>query len=72
MYSVATLTFGKAAHLAFTEPLSRFMIWVALAAWVAVATALVAGLRGASGFGFSGNHHGIAGRVEQRQPAEEL
>ncbi|HEY6495815.1 MAG TPA: tellurite resistance/C4-dicarboxylate transporter family protein [Trebonia sp.] len=39
MYSVATLTFGKVAHLAFMEPLSRFMIWVALAAWLAVAAA---------------------------------
>jgi tellurite resistance protein TehA-like permease len=39
MYSVASLEFGKAAHLAFTEPLSRFMLWVALAAWVAVAAA---------------------------------
>ena len=37
MYSVATLTFGKVAHLAFMEPLSRFMLWVALTAWVAVA-----------------------------------
>jgi tellurite resistance protein TehA-like permease len=42
MYSVATLTFGKIAHLAFMEPLSRFMLWVAMAAWVAVAAALVA------------------------------
>jgi tellurite resistance protein TehA-like permease len=42
MYSVATLTFGKVAHLAFMEPLSRFMLWVALAAWVAVAAAFIA------------------------------
>ena len=41
MYSVATLSFGKAAHLAFMEPLSRFMLWVAVAAWIAVATAFV-------------------------------
>jgi hypothetical protein len=39
MYSVATLTFGKAAQLSFTEPLSRFMLWVAVAAWVLVAAA---------------------------------
>jgi tellurite resistance protein TehA-like permease len=39
MYSVATLTFGEAAHLAFMEPLSRFMLWVAVAAWLAVAAA---------------------------------
>ena len=41
MYSVATLTFGQVAHLAFMEPLSRFMLWVALAAWLAVAAAFV-------------------------------
>jgi tellurite resistance protein TehA-like permease len=41
MYSVATLLFGKAARLAFMEPLSRFMLWVAVAAWIAVATAFV-------------------------------
>ena len=42
MYSVAMLTFGKVTHLAFAEPVSRFMIWVALAAWVVVAAAFVA------------------------------
>lgn len=47
MYSVATLTFGKIAHLAFMEPLSRLMLWVALAAWMAVAAASVARLRSA-------------------------
>jgi Molybdopterin oxidoreductase/Voltage-dependent anion channel len=41
MYSVATLSFGKAAHLAFMEPLSRFMLWVAVAAWAAVAAAFL-------------------------------
>jgi tellurite resistance protein TehA-like permease len=49
MYSVATLTFGKVAHLAFMEPLSRFMLWVALAAWIAVAAALVARIRRPAG-----------------------
>jgi tellurite resistance protein TehA-like permease len=44
MYSVATLEFGKAAHLTFTEPLSRFMLWVAVAAWVLVAAAFGARL----------------------------
>ena len=44
MYSVATLTFGKAAHLAFTEPLARFMLWVAVAAWALVAAAFLARL----------------------------
>jgi tellurite resistance protein TehA-like permease len=42
MYSVATLAFGQAAHLAFMAPLSRFVLWVALAAWVAVAGAFFA------------------------------
>jgi tellurite resistance protein TehA-like permease len=37
MYSVASLTFGRAAHLTFKEPLSSFMLWVAVAAWVMVA-----------------------------------
>jgi len=41
MYSVATLSFGKAAHLAFMGPLSRFMLWVAVAAWVLVAAAFL-------------------------------
>jgi tellurite resistance protein TehA-like permease len=41
MYSVATLSFGKAAGLAFMEPLSRFMLWVAVAAWVLVAAGFV-------------------------------
>jgi hypothetical protein len=60
MYSVATLTFGKVAHLAFMEPLSRFMLWVALAAWVAVAAAFLARIWGVS---FSGHHRGVTGRV---------
>jgi len=41
MYSVATLSFGKVAGLAFMEPLSRFMLWVAVAAWVLVAAAFL-------------------------------
>jgi tellurite resistance protein TehA-like permease len=41
MYSVATLSFGKAAGLAFMEPLSRFMLWVDVAAWVLVAAAFL-------------------------------
>jgi tellurite resistance protein TehA-like permease len=41
MYSVATLSFGKVAHLRFMEPLSRFMLWVAVAAWAAVAAAFL-------------------------------
>jgi tellurite resistance protein TehA-like permease len=44
MYSVATLTFGKAARLAFMGPLSRFMLWVSIAAWVLVAAAFLARL----------------------------
>ena len=42
MYSVATLVFGKAAHLHFMEPLSRFMLWVAVAAWLVVGAAFLA------------------------------
>jgi tellurite resistance protein TehA-like permease len=42
MYSVATLSFGKVAHLSFMEPLSRFMLWAAVAAWVVVAVAFIA------------------------------
>jgi tellurite resistance protein TehA-like permease len=41
MYSVATLSFGKTAHLSFMEPLGRFMLWVAVAAWVVVAVAFL-------------------------------
>jgi tellurite resistance protein TehA-like permease len=37
MYSVATLSFGKAANLGFMRPLARVMIWVAVAAWTLVA-----------------------------------
>jgi hypothetical protein len=44
MYSVATLVFGKAAHLGFMEPLARFMLWIAVAAWTLVATAFLARL----------------------------
>jgi tellurite resistance protein TehA-like permease len=45
MYSVSTLTFGRAVHLAFMAPLSRFMLWVAVAAWLAVTAALIARIR---------------------------
>ena len=41
MYSVATLTFGKAARLPFMEPVARFMLWIAVAAWVVVAAAFL-------------------------------
>ncbi|MGH3419365.1 MAG: tellurite resistance/C4-dicarboxylate transporter family protein, partial [Streptosporangiaceae bacterium] len=42
MYSVATLVFGKAARLTFAEPLARFMLWVAVAAWAGVAAMFLA------------------------------
>ncbi|HEU5416983.1 MAG TPA: tellurite resistance/C4-dicarboxylate transporter family protein [Streptosporangiaceae bacterium] len=45
MYSVATLTLGKAAHLTFMEPLARVMLWVAVAAWALVAAAFLAQFR---------------------------
>lgn len=41
MYSVATFTYGRVTHVTFMEPLARFMIWVALAAWALVAVDLV-------------------------------
>jgi tellurite resistance protein TehA-like permease len=41
MYSVATWTFGKVAHLNFMRPISRVMLWVAITAWLAVAIAFV-------------------------------
>jgi len=44
MYSVATLTFGKAVRLSFTEPLSRGVLWVAIVAWLLVAAAYFARL----------------------------
>src|SRR5215469_1953199 len=44
MYSVATLTFGKAVSLSFMEPLSRGVLWVALAAWLLVAAGYLAWL----------------------------
>jgi tellurite resistance protein TehA-like permease len=53
MYSVATLTFGQVAHLAFMEPLSRFMFWVALATWAAVAAAFIGKILGMRGLSFS-------------------
>jgi tellurite resistance protein TehA-like permease len=41
MYSVASLTFGKAAHLAFMHPIAHVMLWVAVAAWALVAAAFL-------------------------------
>lgn len=41
MYSVATLLYGKSAHLAFMEPIARFMLWVSVAAWIFVAGAFL-------------------------------
>ena len=44
MYGVATLSFGKAANLSFMQPLSRGVLWVAIAAWLLVAAAGLARL----------------------------
>ena len=44
MYSVATLSFGKAAQLSFMEPLARFMFWVSVGAWIAVAATFLRAL----------------------------
>jgi len=41
MYSVATLSYGQVAHLSFMAPLARFMLWVAVGAWTAVAAAFI-------------------------------
>jgi len=71
MFSVARLTFGKVAHLAFMEPLSRFMLWVAVAAWVAVTAAFLARIAGLSGFSFSRRHRDMTVRREQPAPSEE-
>jgi tellurite resistance protein TehA-like permease len=49
MYSVSTLVFGQVARLAFMTPLARFMLWVAVAAWVMVAVAFLARLAPGSG-----------------------
>lgn len=70
MYSVATWTFGKVAHLTLAEPLSRLMLWAALFAWVAVAAAFAARTWGTSGSSFSRDHHRPVGRVEH-EPAGE-
>jgi hypothetical protein len=48
------LSFGKVAHLSFMEPLSRFMLWVAVAAWVVVAVAFLVRLARRSGEPASG------------------
>src|SRR5262249_40551593 len=44
MYGVATRSFGKAAGIGFMQPLSRGVIWVAMAAWLLVAVAGLARL----------------------------
>jgi hypothetical protein len=41
---VATLSLSSAARLGFMEPLSRVMLWVAVAAWAAVAAGFLARL----------------------------
>jgi tellurite resistance protein TehA-like permease len=48
MYAVATWTFGKVAHLTFMAPIGRFMLWVAIAAWAAVAVGFLVRLTGRS------------------------
>jgi tellurite resistance protein TehA-like permease len=41
MYSVATLSYGRAARLGFMPPIARVMLWVAFVAWAGVAVAFV-------------------------------
>jgi tellurite resistance protein TehA-like permease len=48
MYSVATLAFGKVTKLAFMAPIAHVMLWVAIAAWAAVAVAALVRLAGRS------------------------
>jgi tellurite resistance protein TehA-like permease len=49
MYSVASLSFGKAAGLSFMQPLSRGVLWTAIAAWLLVTAAGLAQLARRSG-----------------------
>ncbi len=48
MYSVATLAFGKVMKLTFMTPIAHVMLWVAVAAWLAVAAAGLFQLAGGS------------------------
>jgi len=45
MYSAATGAFGKVTHLAFMAPIAHVMLWVAVAAWTAVAVGGLISLR---------------------------
>jgi tellurite resistance protein TehA-like permease len=63
MYSAATLSYGKATRLAFMEPLSRLMFWVAVAAWVLVAAAFLVRLArppARRGLSVTGDHASFA------------
>jgi tellurite resistance protein TehA-like permease len=44
MYSAATEALGRAAKLGFMTPVAHVMLWAAIAAWLAVATAAVTSL----------------------------
>jgi tellurite resistance protein TehA-like permease len=46
MYSVATLLYGRATHIAFMEPIARVMLWISVAAWVLVAGSFLIRLTG--------------------------
>jgi tellurite resistance protein TehA-like permease len=48
MYSVATLAFGKVMKLAFMTPVAHVMLWVAVAAWLAVTAAALYQVAGSS------------------------
>jgi tellurite resistance protein TehA-like permease len=47
MYSVASLSFGKAVGIGFMQPLSRGVLWVAIAVWLLVGGAGLARLASA-------------------------
>jgi tellurite resistance protein TehA-like permease len=58
MYAVATLSFGKAADLSFMAPLSRGVLWAAMAAWLLVAAAGLARLARRADLPASSSHRG--------------
>jgi tellurite resistance protein TehA-like permease len=72
MYSVATLTFGKAAGTALMEPLARFMFWVAVAAWALVAAAFLARARVTTVQSPRLLRVGQRGRLRQQQRAQHV
>ncbi len=71
MYSVATLSFGQVAHLAFMTPLARVMLWVAVAAWALVAADFLARLGRQPGQSASGAPAPSSGAAAPHDTATE-